>query len=184
MVETHLRLKKGLGIVLIIFGVFGFAYILWIYKGYANQLPKFPNNSVLLTQGVSIYSDGVGFAGLNSQTDIITPEAPDLEDQEANNSLTINRSTEIVSATEPNYNTAQLSISIPRLGIEKAKVALDVDGNDERIYNGILTKAIAHLKKSAYPGQFGNVFIFGHSRLPVLSGGGGYASIFTDLPQI
>jgi len=125
-----------------------------------------------------------GFAGLNKpleDTSLATGTESGISNPE--NTVNINRVLG-TNDSEPTYITDQLSLSIPRLGLEKMKVALDVDGNDERIYNGILTKAIAHLKKSAYPGQFGNVFIFGHSRLPILSGGGQYASIFTDLPQI
>ncbi len=185
MIETRFKGKKLIGGLFVFLGFIGIVYLVWVYKAYPAQLPVFPKDSVLLTQGVPIIESGSGFAGLNKPLENSNLPSEIVSDETSNpgNTVEINRVLG-TNDSEPAYNTEQLSLSIPRLGLERVKVALDVDGNDERIYNGILTKAIAHLKKSAYPGQFGNVFIFGHSRLPIFSGGGGYSSIFTDLPQI
>jgi LPXTG-site transpeptidase (sortase) family protein len=74
-------------------------------------------------------------------------------------------------------------LSVPELNIKDAVVQLDVDGTNATIYHTVLTKAVAHFAHTAYPGEKGNVFFFGHSKLPLLAGSD-YESIFTNLPRI
>ncbi len=56
-----------------------------------------------------------------------------------------------------------LLISIPSLGINNLNVTPNVDSFDEKVYNEILTKGLAHFKGTSLPGDGGNSFIYGHS---------------------
>lgn len=66
-------------------------------------------------------------------------------------------------------------ISIPKLNIFDAKVI--VGGED-------LTAGLIHYLPTSYPGEYGNVAIFGHSTLTALSKPNDYRSIFTYLPSL
>ena len=70
----------------------------------------------------------------------------------------------------------EFSLSIPNLKIEKARVF--VDSND-------LSKALAHLPGSALPGERGNLFISGHSAIPIVyNGNKNYGAIFANLTNL
>lgn len=78
-----------------------------------------------------------------------------------------------VSKNIPQY----FYLSIPKLGIQKALVetnAKDLDPND----------ALGHYPKSALPGEIGNMFIFGHSVLPIFYNPKNYKSIFSTLNKL
>lgn len=66
-------------------------------------------------------------------------------------------------------------ISIPSLGINEAKVALE----DED-----LTKQLVQYPQTALPGQLGSPVIFGHSTLPQFFDPKNYKTIFSTLPDI
>lgn len=53
-------------------------------------------------------------------------------------------------------------IIIPKINAN-AKVIANVDPYNQNEYQYALTKGIAHAKGTAYPDQFGNVFLFAHS---------------------
>lgn len=73
------------------------------------------------------------------------------------------------------YN--QFSISIPSLKIDQAKVLVDT--------NNLNGGGLAHLSGSALPGEKGNIFISGHSALPLaFKGDKNYGSIFTNLTKL
>lgn len=78
---------------------------------------------------------------------------------------------------------AEFSITIPALGVKDAKVLTNVDGTNESTYQKALEAGIAHFAGSALPGEYGNVFLFGHSMIPILARGT-YLSIFTNLPKL
>ena len=70
----------------------------------------------------------------------------------------------------------EFSLSLPGLKIEEARVF--VDSND-------LSKALAHLPGSALPGERGNVFISGHSAIPIAyNGNRNYGAIFANLTNL
>lgn len=70
----------------------------------------------------------------------------------------------------------EFSISIPDLKIEGARVF--VDSND-------LSIGLAHLPGSALPGERGNIFISGHSAIPlVYNGDKNYGAIFAGLNNL
>lgn len=70
----------------------------------------------------------------------------------------------------------RMKISIPSIKIDSATAF--IDSND-------LSKGLAHLPGSALPGEKGNMFISGHSALPLFfSGDKNYGSIFANLPNV
>ncbi|HLC94279.1 MAG TPA: sortase [Patescibacteria group bacterium] len=66
-------------------------------------------------------------------------------------------------------------LSIPKINVENAKVI--VGGED-------LSKSLIHYIPKSYPGEKGNVTIFGHSTLPQLYNPKDYKTIFTYLPSL
>ncbi|MCA9397709.1 sortase, partial [candidate division WWE3 bacterium] len=76
-----------------------------------------------------------------------------------------------------------VTLTIPELDIYDAAVELNVDGTNEGIYQNVLRRAVAHFASTAYPGDKGNMFLFGHSKIPILAGSD-YESIFTNLPRL
>lgn len=56
----------------------------------------------------------------------------------------------------------EFGIVIPKIAAN-AKVIPNVNPFNEREYQWQLTKGVAHAKGTAFPGQYGNVFIFAHS---------------------
>jgi sortase A len=69
----------------------------------------------------------------------------------------------------------EFSISIPKLNIVNAKVA--VGGED-------LSKSLIQFLPTSLPGENGNVNIFGHSNLPYYYNPKDYTTIFTYLPSL
>lgn len=67
------------------------------------------------------------------------------------------------------------TLSIPRLKIEEAIV--EIGGED-------LKKSLIHYRGTAFPGQFGNAVIFGHSSLPQFFNPKNYVTIFATLPTL
>ncbi len=67
------------------------------------------------------------------------------------------------------------SISIPKLRIDKAKVA--IGGED-------LSKEIIHYPGTALPGKRGNTVLFGHSALPIFYNPKNYLTVFSLLPTL
>lgn len=66
-------------------------------------------------------------------------------------------------------------ISVPKLGVEKAKVKVDAVKFD---------KNLALFPGTAIPGDVGNAFITGHSILPQFADPEDYKAIFTELPKL
>lgn len=67
------------------------------------------------------------------------------------------------------------TISIPSLEISEAVV--EIGGED-------LGKSLIHYLGTAFPGQYGNVVIFGHSVLPQFFNPENYKTIFSTLPTL
>lgn len=76
---------------------------------------------------------------------------------------------------DPPSKISHYTISIPRLKIEKAIVAI---GGDD------LSKSLIQYPGTALPGQWGNVVIFGHSILPSFYDPKNYKSIFSLIPTL
>lgn len=70
--------------------------------------------------------------------------------------------------------TSLYFLSVPKLGIEEAKVSL---GND-------LGRSLIQYPGTAAPGRFGNTVIFGHSVLPQFFSPKNYTTIFSTLPTL
>lgn len=69
----------------------------------------------------------------------------------------------------------QYTISIPKLKINEAKVIV---GSDD------LNKSLIHYGGTAYPGDYGNSVIFGHSVLPYFFNPKDYKTIFSTLSNL
>lgn len=71
-------------------------------------------------------------------------------------------STSIKTANKPEVVETRPVLVIEKLNIS-VPVILDVNGNNKTEYNKSLRDGVAHMKKTALPGEEGNTFIFGHS---------------------
>lgn len=80
-----------------------------------------------------------------------------------------------VGAASPKISLKEYALSIPKLNIKDARVL--VGGED-------LKKSLVHYLPQSYPGEYGNVVIFGHSTLPQLYNPKDYKTIFTYLPSL
>lgn len=78
---------------------------------------------------------------------------------------------DIKYAVEPNPDSRErkleppnkdFSIVIPKIGAV-APVFADVDALDPNNYLPVLKQGVAHAKGTAYPGEFGNTYLFAHS---------------------
>jgi len=74
------------------------------------------------------------------------------------------------------------SLKIERLGIS-APIIPNVDGADKKEYFKALQKGVAHFQGTKFPGQGGNIFIFGHSSY-YASDPGKYKEVFRDLNDL
>lgn len=70
---------------------------------------------------------------------------------------------------------------IPSLGIEAP--IFYVDENSEEIFQAALSDGVVHYPGTAKPGEYGNVYIFGHSSDYAWTKGS-YKNIFASLPNI
>ncbi len=73
-------------------------------------------------------------------------------------------------------------ISIAKIAIS-APIITNVDGNDMQDYLKALENGVAHLKKTALPGEAGNSVIFGHSSYYTAKPGN-YKGVFAKLDQL
>lgn len=83
-----------------------------------------------------------------------------------------------IGAKDTSFSTSNIShyvISIPKLGIKKATVA--IGGED-------LSESLIQYPGTALPGKNGNAVIFGHSILPQFYDPEDYLSIFSTLPTL
>ena len=75
-------------------------------------------------------------------------------------------------------------LTIDRIGIKKARIIANVDTGKAGVYLTDLLQGIGHLQGSSFPGEGGNVFLFGHSSLPFLFSNGDYSTIFSNLNKM
>lgn len=85
-----------------------------------------------------------------------------------------------------NLNSNALSqsykLNIETLGI-KAPIVLNVEGNNKKAYLVALENGVAHMARTALPGEAGNSVIFGHSSY-YKSEPGNYKTIFEHLDEL
>ena len=173
MIEQRFKFTKLLGAMLVGVGFVGISYLVWVYAFWAKTLPSFPTNMVTEVFGArSVFASTSSFGDLLPEGDVLSAQTF---------KLPVVQKQEVKGETSQHAN--DVTISIPSLNITDAQVALDVNGQDEDIYDTVLKQSIAHLAHSAYPGELGNTFLFGHSMLPLLTTNN-YESIFTSLPQM
>jgi sortase A len=102
-----------------------------------------------------------------------TPEIIDIDYTKVSNWFTGLPKTS--SKTTPNFEVKNYSLTIPKLDISGANVAIDSED---------LAKSLIHYQGTAIPGQLGSPVIFGHSTLLSLYNPENYLSIFSKLPTL
>lgn len=75
-------------------------------------------------------------------------------------------------------------LTIERIGIKKFRVIANVDAGKASAYLTDLLQGIGHLQGSPFPGEGGNVFLFGHSSLPFLFSNSDYSTVFSNLNKL
>ena len=75
-------------------------------------------------------------------------------------------------------------LTIDRIGIKKARIIANVDTSKSSVYLTDMLAGIGHLQGSSFPGEGGNVFLFGHSSLPFLFNNSDYSTIFSNLNKL
>jgi len=88
------------------------------------------------------------------------------------------------SLLEEGKSNPDFLLTIERLGIQKARIIPNVDGQNRRVYLKELLSGIGHLKGSSFPGEGRNIFLFGHSSLPFLFNSRDYSTIFSTLDKL
>ena len=78
--------------------------------------------------------------------------------------------TPLIKPKIPDY-----SLSIPKVNIENMQVVIGGKSLD---------KSLIHYQGTAFPGEYGNPVIFGHSVLPIFYNPKSYMSIFSKLPTL
>lgn len=181
---------QWLGRAMFLLGSLIILYLLWTFLSYQDQIlrleKKIDNLSILgesqtkaivPTLGIFINRSSFGSllptSGLGAADPGLTVDSKTLQGDSGYLGLTNN------DVNVP----SEFTLSIPTIGIDKAKVRTNVDGADKVQYLSVLKEAIAHFKGTALPGENGTVFLFGHSMIPVLAHGQ-YEAIFTDLLKI
>lgn len=99
-----------------------------------------------------------------------------------------------VPVENPTQNPSVVSTAIPtpklngwNVDIKKintlAPVIMDVNGDDEKVYLKAIEKGVAHYKGTAYPGEYGNSVVFGHSSY-YKNKPGDYKEVFKRLNEV
>lgn len=113
-------------------------------------------------------------------TKLLDPLARNLEETEKVTGKDYTKLSNWFDSGEPQIDysvpkVADYTLSIPKLGIDKAHVR--VGGED-------LSKFLVHYPGTALPGKPGNSVVFGHSTLPSFYDPKDYISIFSTLPTL
>jgi len=97
------------------------------------------------------------------------------EENEINYDLVNNWFPSAPKLPEKEREVDEYLLSIPKLGIENARVKFGGDS---------LKKNLVHYPGTALPGEFGNALIFGHSVLPAFYNPKDYKTIFSTIPTL
>ncbi len=110
----------------------------------------------------------------NYDTDFIPGE------NQAINSSSSNSNSNVNSSTGTGHQSSL--IKIEKINIQ-APISINVDGNDMEKYLKALETGVAHMSKTAFPGEVGNSVIFGHSSYYRLKPGS-YKTVFAPLDRL
>jgi len=146
-------MNKYLKISLIVVCVLAAGFLVWQIVARVNESKKINDD---LNKSVEIFSKGDGSATTQGQPTKNGTNTPD--------------------------STAGTQITIDKIGIT-APIINNVDGNNMQTYLTALEGGVAHLAKTALPGESGNTVIFGHSSY-YKAKPGNYKTIFAKLNQL
>jgi LPXTG-site transpeptidase (sortase) family protein len=153
----HAKKKNALSLIFITAGIFLLLQVSWPLLSYKIWEFKFIQDSALLISPVGNISGEVLGVSIEKTSDNFLAFVSNVQ-----------------RPTKAPYESFQ--ISVPALKIKEAVVS--VDKNE-------LNYSLGHLPGSALPGEKGNVFISGHSALPIFfKGDKNYGSIFANLPNL
>jgi len=159
--------RRAISFVLIVIGLFFLANAAYPIITYQLLLsPRFsssfvsPNTEAAIAQS---FGEVAGEEAAASGTQIVLPDLTQTSDWSAEKEVIFDDS-----------QTKFYTLSIPKLGIENARVAV---GDD-------LSHNLIQYPGTAAPGRFGNTVIFGHSVLPQFFNPKNYMTIFSTLPTL
>ena len=131
--------RKKIGIALLLIGIFAL---------FAAASPYYTNaniGSILSPVPASILADGI-----QKQNVTIDAKAP------------LSKFVAQENVTASNF-TGYFSISFPALHLTDIKVKANVDSDNAKVYEKVLSQSAAHFKGTPLPGEGGNSFIYAHS---------------------
>lgn len=95
---------------------------------------------------------------------------------------TLNQS--ILTSLERVKVPPEFFLTVKKLDIKNARVITNLDVRQKNSYLPELSNGIGHLLGSSYPGEWGNVILFGHSVSPLFYNPQDYSRIFSTLPTL
>lgn len=131
----------------------------------------------ILTFGITLILGAIIYAVLIIDPVGVKKRSENVETDEAKNT-TNQESQTIASDTSPEAST----LVIPKIDV-KAPINFNVDGNIMEEYMKSLETGVAHMAKTALPGEQGNSVIFGHSSY-YANKPGNYKEIFSKLNEL
>lgn len=77
-------------------------------------------------------------------------------------------------------------LSIPKIGVDKVPVKLNVDSFSKEEYDQVLKSRLAHFQGSSIPGELGTTFVYGHSTAEwyAEANPGFFGAVFTYLTKV
>jgi sortase A len=168
-IQQHIQLERGRKILAGSFVMIGLSLL--TYVGGYYSLWQVKKSTLAQKSGII-------------DTLALAPQSAFSESLATENSLNDSDSAAASSQQDSSAFYDTFTISIPELEISRAKVTTNVMSDNRDIYQPILTSSLAHYKGTAYPGEEGNVLIYGHSILPAFYNPRNYLSIFSRLDQL
>jgi len=175
--EFSKKFRYTFSLMLITFGVATFTTVAYPLISYQiNFAPGFQKSSLVspLTPAVIATSNLV----TEPIKKVMAADKPTFIDEVVNTSLDYtNASSWFAGATgsKESSNYAVYTLSIPKLGIDRAVVRSD---------HTDLKQSLIHYAGTAFPGNLGNAVVFGHSVLPQFFNPTNYLTIFSTLHKL
>ncbi len=143
--------------------------------------PKLPISTLLVISGLFLLTNQILLPWLTTppaQKPLLRPTAETTLGVKVEFEFTeLERESSVAVGSEPKDIPKIFYVTIPKLGIEKAKV----ETNSESLSPD---EHLGHYAGSALPGEVGNTFIYGHSVLPMFFSPEDYRTIFSTLDKL
>lgn len=149
----------GFAVACFCFGILSITYSIYPYA----QAAYFKTGNISISKNVlTASSDDIG------SSEVLGKAAPTSQNYTENvnkNIADTNRALNLDVKTHPELADVkgEMKLSIPKLGLKKLPVVINVSSYDESVYLPILETKLAHFKGTSLPDNTGNVFVYGHS---------------------